>query len=177
MFGRMGGGYDGRWRRGSGRYSTGPPPGPPGRRGCRLQAEAGQSARGGTTLSEGRRRGAAGRVGIAGTARRARRVRLFDSQPDARRNHASRRRRWSGRRGGSRRDRRRCSRLFRGNQRGLWLDSCGLRGFGDGYGQRVLRFNRLFLDRLQPAALRRTTARRMSLPLRARHSARPASRS
>src|SRR5919106_1973520 len=68
MFGRIGGGYDGRC--GAGRVETppGPPPGPPGR--ARLPVAGGNGAvgRGGTTLSDGRSRGPAGRVGMAGTA-------------------------------------------------------------------------------------------------------------
>jgi hypothetical protein len=68
MFGRIGGGYDGRC--GVGRVVTppGPPPGPPGL--ARLPVAGGRGAvgRGGTTLSDGRSRGPAGRVGIAGTA-------------------------------------------------------------------------------------------------------------
>jgi len=64
MFGRIGGGYDGRG--GAGRVVI--PPGPPGRARLPVGGGGGAVGRGGTTRSDGRRRGPAGRVGIAGTA-------------------------------------------------------------------------------------------------------------
>ena len=66
--GRIGGGYDGRC--GAGRVDTppGPPPGPPGLARLPVGGGGGVVGRGGTTLSDGRSRGPAGRVGIAGTA-------------------------------------------------------------------------------------------------------------
>ena len=66
-FGRIGG-YDGRW--GAGRVETppGPPPGPPGRARFPVAGGSGAVGRGGTILSDGLNRDAAGRVGIAGTA-------------------------------------------------------------------------------------------------------------
>src|SRR5688572_3461156 len=67
MFGRIGG-YDGRC--GAGRVETppGPPPGPPGLARFPVAGGSGAVGRGGTVLSDGRSRDAAGRVGIAGTA-------------------------------------------------------------------------------------------------------------
>src|SRR5688500_10484269 len=67
MLGRIGG-YDGRC--GAGRVETppGPPPGPPGLARFPVGGGSGTDVRGGTTLSDGRSREAAGRVGIAGTA-------------------------------------------------------------------------------------------------------------
>ena len=67
MFGRIGGGYDGRC--GAGRVDTppGPPPGPPGLARFPVAGGSGAEGRGGATLSDGRKRVAAGRVGIAGT--------------------------------------------------------------------------------------------------------------
>ena len=62
MFGRIGG-YDGRC--GAGRVEM--PPGPPGLARFPVAGGSGAVGRGGTTLSDGRSRGAAGRVGIAGT--------------------------------------------------------------------------------------------------------------
>ena len=66
--GRIGGGYDGRC--GAGRVDTppGPPPGPPGLARFPVAGGSGAVGLGGTILSEGRSRGPAGRVGIAGTA-------------------------------------------------------------------------------------------------------------
>src|SRR5687767_4855688 len=62
------GGYDGRC--GAGRVDTppGPPPGPPGLARFPVAGGSGAVGRGGTTLSEGLNREAAGRVGMAGTA-------------------------------------------------------------------------------------------------------------
>ena len=62
------GGYDGRC--GAGRVETppGPPPGPPGRARFPVAGGSGAVGRGGTTLSDGLSRDAAGRVGMAGTA-------------------------------------------------------------------------------------------------------------
>src|SRR5688572_30065879 len=66
-FGRMGG-YDGRCGAGRVEMPPGPPPGPPGLARFPVAGGNGAVGRGGTTLSDGRRRDAAGRVGIAGTA-------------------------------------------------------------------------------------------------------------
>jgi hypothetical protein len=63
MVGRIGG-YEGRC--GAGRVVV--PPGPLGLARLPVAGGSGAVGRGGTTLSDGRRRGAAGRVGIAGTA-------------------------------------------------------------------------------------------------------------
>ena len=62
--GRIDGGYEGRG--GAGRVVV--PPGPAGRARLPVAGGSGAVGRGGTTLSDGRRRGPAGRVGIAGTA-------------------------------------------------------------------------------------------------------------
>ena len=64
MLGRIGGGYDGRG--GVGRVVV--PPGPPGLARLPVGGGGGVVGRGGTTLSDGRKRGPVGRVGIAGTA-------------------------------------------------------------------------------------------------------------
>src|SRR5688500_12258203 len=67
MFGRIGG-YDGRCGAGRVEMPPGPPPGPPGLARFPVAGGNGAVGRCGTTLSDGRRRDAAGRVGIAGTA-------------------------------------------------------------------------------------------------------------
>lgn len=67
MLGRIGG-YDGRCGAGRVEIPPGPPPGPPGLARFPVAGGNGAVGRGGTILSDGRRREAAGRVGIAGTA-------------------------------------------------------------------------------------------------------------